>query len=124
MKKELIGALAWAGVMMALALSATIAHKLGFIERDTVTRLVIGAIGLWMAWYGNRIPKAFAPNACARQAQRVAAWSMVLSGFVYAGLWALAPISVATWGGTGAVVAGVAITFGYCLSLQAKAKAG
>ena len=76
-----------------------------------------------MVWYGNRIPKTFAPNACARQAQRVAAWSMVLSGFVYAGLWSFAPIPVAIWGGSGAVIAGVAVTLGYCLTLRAKTKA-
>lgn len=121
--KELTGALLWAGIMFALALGATVAHKVGYIDRDTVTRLVTGVFGLWMAWYGNRIPKTFAPNACARQAQRVAAWSMVLSGLVYAGLWAFAPIPVAITGGCGAVVAGIAVTLGYCLRLRAKAKA-
>ncbi len=50
--------LAWAGGMIALALGATFAHKLGYIDGDTVTRVVIGIIGLWMAWYGNRMPKA------------------------------------------------------------------
>jgi hypothetical protein len=124
MKKELTESLAWACAMLFLALGATFARKLGYLDRDTVIRVATGAIGLWMAWYGNRIPKTLAPNACARQAQRVAAWSLVLSGLVYAGLWAVAPMPVAVWGGTGAIVAGAAITFGYCLSLQARAKAG
>jgi hypothetical protein len=123
MKAELIGALAWAGVMFALALGAASAHKLGYIGRDTVIRLAIGPTGLWMAWYGNRIPKNVVPSARAGQAQRVAAWSMVLSGLVYAGLWAFAPIPAAVWGGSGAVVAGIATTLGYCLSLRAKARA-
>ncbi|SFR86690.1 hypothetical protein SAMN05216570_0128 [Dyella sp. OK004] len=124
MKKELIGSLAWAGVMLALALGATFAHKLGYIDRDTVTRVVIGIIGLWMAWYGNRMPKTMVPvPACAGQARRVASWSLVLSGLVYAGLWAFAPIPVATTAGTVAVLAGIAVTLGYCLSLRAKAKA-
>ena len=79
--------------------------------------------GLMIAWYGNRMPKTVVPSACARQARRVAAWAMVLSGLVYAGLWAFAPIPVAIWGGSGAVLAGVAVTLGYCLSLRAKAKA-
>lgn len=124
MKKEMIGTLAWAGVMGALALGSTVAHKLGYIDGDTVKRLVIGVSGLMFAWYGNRIPKTFARNASARQAQRVAAWSLVLSGLLYAGLWAFAPMPVAIWGGTSAVLAGVAITFGYCLSLRTKAKVG
>ena len=98
MKKELIGALAWAGIMFALALGAIFAHKLGYIDRDTVIRVVTGPTGLWMAWYGNRIPKTVVPSARAGQAQRVAAWSLVLSGLVYAGLWAFAPIPVAAIG--------------------------
>jgi hypothetical protein len=126
MNEELTACLVWAGGMMALALGATFAHKLGYIDRDTVTRLVTGAIGLWMAWYGNRMPKAMVlvrGPAGARQATRVASWSLVLSGLVYAGLWALAPIPVAITAGSGAVVVGIAVTLGYCLSLRAKPKA-
>lgn len=123
MNKELIGALAWAGGIIALALGMTFARKLGYVDGDTVTRVVIGINGLMIAWYGNRMPKAFAPSAQARQVTRVGGWSMVLSGLVYAGLWALAPIQVAVAGGCGAILAGIAVTLGYCLSLRAKAKA-
>ena len=42
MKTELIGALAWAGIMFALTLGAIFAHKLGYIDRDTVIRVVTG----------------------------------------------------------------------------------
>ncbi len=122
MRKELIGSLSWAGIMLALAAGAILLRKMGYVDRDTVVRVVTGAIGLWMVWYGNRIPKTFAPNACAGRAQRVAAWSMVLTGLVYAGLWVFAPMSVAIWGGTTAVLAGVGVTLGYCLTLQARAK--
>lgn len=123
MNKELIGALAWGGGIIALALGATFARKLGYVDGDTVTRVVIGINGLMIAWYGNRMPEAFAPSAQARQVTRVGGWSMVLSGLVYAGLWAFAPIPVAVAGGCGAVIAGTAVTLGYCLSLRAKAKA-
>jgi len=124
MNKELTASLVWAGGMMALALGATYAHKLGYIHSDTVTRLVTGVTGLWMAWYGNRMPKAIVRvPAGARQARRVASWSLVLSGLVYAGLWAFAPIPVAITAGSGAVLAGIAVTLGYCLSLRDKAKA-
>lgn len=122
MKRELTGAVAWAGATLALALAASIAHRLGHIDRDTVMR-VVGINGLWMAWYGNRIPKTVVPNPRAFQAQRVAAWSMVLSGLAYAGLWTFAPIPLAVWVGSGVVVAGIAVTFGYCLSLRGRAKA-
>jgi hypothetical protein len=123
MKKELIGTLAWAGIMCALALGAILAHKLGYIDRDTVIRVVTGPIGLMIAWYGNRIPKTVVPSARAGQAQRVAAWSLVLSGLFYTGLFVFAPIPVAATVGSGAVVAGIAVTLGYCLSLRGKPKA-
>ena len=123
MKKELMAGLGWAGAMIALALGASFARKLGHVDADTARRVAVGVSGLWMAWYGNRMPKAIAPSACARQATRVGGWAMVLSGLVYAGLWAFAPIPVASTAGTGAVLAGIAVTLGYCLSLRAKAKA-
>ncbi|RUL68653.1 ammonium transporter [Dyella choica] len=109
--------------MIALAFGMTFANRLGYIDRDTVLRVVTGAIGLWLAWYGNRMPKAFVRSARGRQAQRVAAWSLVLSGLIYAGLWTFAPIPLAIWGGSGVVLAGIAVTFGYCLSPPAKARA-
>jgi hypothetical protein len=118
MKKELIGDLAGAGAMLALALGATLAHRLGYIDRDAVLRLVIGVIGLWMAWYGNRMPKTFVKSALARKIRRVSAWSQVLSGLAYAGLWAFAPIPVAATLGTAVVVTGVAVTLGYCVWLH------
>ncbi|MDR7268623.1 hypothetical protein J2X20_001252 [Pelomonas saccharophila] len=122
-RSELIGSLAWGAGIVVLALVASVARKLGYLDGDTVTRLVIGANGLMIAWFGNRMPKAFVPSACARQVRRVAGWSLVLSGLVYAGLWAFAPMPVAIWGGTSAVMAGIAVTLGYCLSSRAKMKA-
>jgi len=123
MNKGLMGGFAWAGAMLALTAAAVAAHKLGYIDRETVTRLTMGAIGLMVAWYGNRIPKTFTRNASARQVQRVAGWSQVLSGLAYAGLWAFAPIPTATWCGTAVILAGIAVTFGYCLTQPRKAKA-
>jgi hypothetical protein len=123
MNKELIVALAWGGGIIALALGATFARKLGYIDGDTVTRVVIGLNGLLIAYYGNRMPKSVVPSACARRAMWVGGWAMVLSGLVYAGLFAFAPIPVALTVGIGAVVAGLAVTLGYSLWLRAKAKA-
>lgn len=76
-----------------------------------------------VAWYGNRMPKALAPSHTARRIARVAGWSFVLSGLVYAGLWAFAPIDAAILYGCGAILLGMAVTLGYCLSLRGKAKA-
>lgn len=122
MTKELIADFSWGVGIVVLALGATFARKLGYIDGDTVTRLVLGATGLMIVGMGNRIPKAFVPNAGARQAKRVAGWSLVLSGLVYAVLWAFAPFQVAIWGGCSAVLAGIAVTLGYCLSMRTKAR--
>lgn len=123
MNKELFAGLAWGGGIVALALGATLARRMGYIDSDTVTRVVIGMNGLMMTWFGNRIPKGFVPSAHAGRARRVAGWSLVLSGLTYAGLFAFAPLPVAYWGGAGAVLAGIAVTMGYCLLLRSKAKA-
>jgi len=83
MKKELIESLAWAGTLIGLTIGAIFAHKVGYIDLDTLIRLTSGPVGLWMAWYGNRMPKTLVPvPANARQARRVASWSLVLSGLV------------------------------------------
>ena len=122
-KDEMKGSLAWGVGILILALVSTYARRHGYIDGDTVTRLVIGANGLMIAWFGNRLPKAFVPSASARKVRRVAGWSLALSGLVYAALYAFAPLSMAFWGGTAAVLAGIAVTTGYCFSLRANAKA-
>lgn len=123
MNRELSGYIAWGVGIVAVALAASWARKLGYIDHDTTTRVVIGLNGLMIAWIGNRMPKAVAPSAAVREVKRVGGWSMVLSGLVYAGLWAFAPIPVAVAGGCAAIILGIAVTFGYCLKLRGKAKA-
>lgn len=123
MNKQVVTDLAWGVGIAVVALVASLARKLGYMDGDTVMRVVIGLSGLMIASFGNRMPKTFVPSAQARQARRVAAWSLVLSGLVYAGLWAFAPIPIAVAGGCGAVLLGIAVTIGYCVSLRAKAKA-
>jgi len=120
MNKEVVGSLAWGGGILVLALCASLARKLGYMDSETVTRLVVGMNGLMIAWWGNRMPKAFVPNAAARQLRRVAGWSLVLSGLVYAGMWAFAPVSVAVAIGSGAVVAGILVTFAYGFALKSR----
>jgi hypothetical protein len=123
MNKELVAGLVWVGGTATVALGAIFALRLGYIDFDKFLRVVIGINGLMIAWYGNRMPKAFVPRACVRQAMRVGGWSMVLSGLVYAAVWAFAPIQTALTVGCGAVIAGMAVTVGYCLSLRARVRA-
>jgi hypothetical protein len=122
MNKQLITDLAWGIGIAVVALVASSARNLGYVDGDTVTRVVIGLTGLMIASFGNRMPKTFVASSRARQARRVASWSLVLSGLVYAGLWSFAPIPVAAVGGSAAVLLGMAVTVGYCISLRAKAK--
>jgi hypothetical protein len=120
---ELLPGLAWAGGLILLALGATFARAQGYMDHDTMLRLVIGANGLMIAYFGNRAPKAVAPSADAAQIARFSGWSMVLSGLVYTGLWAFAPIQLAITAGTVVVAAGILLTIGYCFRLRAQARA-
>ena len=124
MKKDLINSFAWGAGIVVLALACSLARILGYIDQETSLRIVLGATGLMIASFGDRIPKKFAPGAGARKAQRVTAWSMVLSGLVYAGAFVLAPtMAMAMVIGCGAVILGLAVTLGYCLSLRNRARA-
>ena len=123
MNKEVFDALAWGASILVVTLGAVFAHKLGYIDRDTIIRMVMAMNGLMIAANGNRLPKAVVPSACAQRARRVAGWAMALSGLVFALLFAIAPIPVAAMVGSGAVMAGVAVTLGYCVWLDAKMKA-
>jgi hypothetical protein len=122
MNNEIRGSLAWAGTIIGLSLAAAALLTLGYISDDTATR-VVGINGLMIAWYGNRMPKALAPSNMARRIQRVGGWAFVLSGIVYTGVWAFAPIDAAVVVGCGAVLAGMAVTFAYGMSLRKKANA-
>ena len=123
MNKEVTTDLAWGVGIVVVALVASFARKLGYVDDETVTRVVLGLTGLMIASFGNRMPKTFVPSSRAREARRVAAWSLALSGLVYAGLWAFAPIPIAVAGGCAAVLLGLAVTIGFCISMRSKAKA-
>lgn len=122
MNKDVISWIAWAAGIVAVALTMRFMREMDYVDRETSTRIVIGLIGLMVAWAGNRMPKSLAPNALILQVKRVGGWSIALSGLVYAGLWAFAPIEIAKVVGSAVVVGGIAVTLGYCLSLRSKAK--
>ena len=122
MNKDVINSLAWGGGIVALALAASLARNLGHIDQETTLRIVLGATGLMIASFGDRIPKTFVAGANAKKAQRVTAWAMVLSGLVYAGAFIFAPIATAIMVGCGAVILGLAVSIGYCLTLRGRAR--
>ncbi len=121
MNKDILAGLICAACIVLLALAARFAHAHGYIDSD-VTLRAVAMNGLLIAYFGNNIPKKAVPSTCVRQALRVSGWSMVLSGLIYAGLWAFAPIPVAETFGTGAILAGVLLTLGYCLSVSRRAR--
>lgn len=47
---------------------------------------------------------------------------LLLSGLVYTALFAFAPLQIAVISGCIAVIAGIAVTMGYCLALREKAR--
>ena len=116
LKSDLVPNLVVAGGLIAAALAATAARQVGWIDGDTVTRIVMGGTGLMLAWAGNRMPKTWVPQAAARRVNRVAGWSQAISGLVYGGLWVFAPFDVAFWAGRRAIVLGIAVTVGYCVT--------
>jgi len=122
-RRDFTANLAWGAAILAVALGGRAARHLGYMDPETLTRLVIGANGLMIAWMGNRLPKAFVPGACARRVRRVGGWAMALSGVVYAGMFAFAPLSLAYPVGAGAVLAGIAVTIAYCVWQRARARA-
>lgn len=115
-------AFVWAAVMIGVAFVAAYAYRQGYIDADTKTR-VTAMFGLWLVWFGNRLPKAIVPSVCVHKAKRVVGWSMVLSGLVYAGAYLFAPIQLAFTVAICAGLAGILVSFGYCLWLTSKAKA-
>lgn len=120
--REILMGLAWAGAIVLLAMGAWFAQSQGYIDHDTTLRIV-AMNGLWLAWFGNRLPKAIAPHPIARKVARFSGWSFALSGLIYAGLWVFAPIPVAATVGTGVMVAGVIAALGHCFWLATRAQA-
>lgn len=116
--------LMWGAGIVVLALLGTLARRSGWIDGDTLLRLVMGPTGLMVAYYGNLAPKRLAPSHLGQRIGRIAGWSLVLSGLLYASLWAFAPVQVALGLGTGAIVAGLAVTVGYGLWLRGQSRAG
>ncbi|PLP60705.1 ammonium transporter [Mesorhizobium loti] len=107
--------------MLLVSLAAAFLRQQGYIDHDTTLR-VVAMNGLMIAYYGNLAPKGVAPSAYARQLARFSGWALVLSGLVYAGFWAFAPIPLAMTVGTGAVAVGIIATMGYCLWLWNQAR--
>lgn len=92
----------------------------GLMDTDLAARVVQVLMGLILVGYGNVLPKQLKrPRATAeaerrtQTALRSAGWSMTMAGLTWAGLWAVAPETIARPLGMVAVAAALAITIGY-----------
>lgn len=116
MKPDLRVDLAWAAAIVLVAAAAAGLRTLGLISEDAMMRS-LAMNGLALAWYGNRAPKALAPDRFCQRVNRVGGWATALSGLVYTGLWLFAPVSLAMGLGTAVLLVGVGVTAAYAWSL-------
>ncbi|MDC7694735.1 MULTISPECIES: ammonium transporter [Asticcacaulis] len=122
MKTDILAGLIWAGALIGLALLASFARSHGWIGPETALR-AMAMNGLVVAYYGNRVPKLIVPSALRRQVNRFTGWMLVVSGLIYAGFWAFAPLDMAMIFGTGAMAAGLALCVLYCLWMRTQMRA-
>ncbi len=113
-------ALASAAVILSTAVLARFLQAANVIDAESVKRMVSVVIGLWLAVWGNYMPKRWgAPVApgCAlsrlRSVNRVGGWAMMLAGLVFAAAWAFSPISVARPVAVGAVASATLVMMAY-----------
>ena len=96
MKPAIKFALVSTGVLFVVAIAATVAHKTGYIDQDTTTRILMASLGVFMAAYANRGPKddlKRTPRGIA--IQRFTGWAMTLASLVWTAVWIFAPIDSA-----------------------------
>ena len=118
--KRISIALALAVFILASAAALRYAQGVESISPDAARRVMQVLIGLLLAAYANLMPKDIGPwrgsvRAAARSqsALRVGGWSMTLAGIGYAGIWAVAPISVADVASMLLVAIAMLVTVGY-----------
>jgi hypothetical protein len=96
-------AIVFAGLMLAIPLSATLAVRLGVIhDTDLSKRMVMILVGAFFAFTGNAMPKTLTPlsslqcDAARLQAfQRFAGWTWVLIGLGFAIAYLVLPLHLA-----------------------------
>lgn len=120
--KPLGFALGLAAVFLAVAAGLRFAAAEGMIADDLARRSAQVLIGLGLAAYANVMPKQLSrlrgsaeAETRAQAALRAGGWSMTLAGLVHAGLWAFAPLSVASPASTVVVAGALVLTLGYAV---------
>lgn len=117
MKKQLLIDFSWGLIIVCASLLASYLRDLGNTDGDTVTRVVMCLSGLMVASFGNRVPQTLLPQTETAIGRKLASKSLVFGGLVFAGLWAIAEISIANPLGIAILVLSLAITLWHVISL-------
>ena len=116
-KKQLLIDFSWGPIIVCASLLASYLRDLGYTDGDTVTRVVMCLSGLMVASFGNRVPQTLLPQTGTAIGRKLASKSLVFGGLVFAGLWAIAEISIANPLGIAILVLSLAITLWHVISL-------
>ncbi len=100
---SLWNAVFFAGLMLSVALGGKLAHALGVIEDQELSRrLTMALVGAFLAAMGNALPKTLTPlsaSACdgakTQAVQRFHGWTWFMAGLTYAMVWLVMPLDVA-----------------------------
>jgi hypothetical protein len=120
--KRFGGAIALGITFLAVTAALRYASVQGIIGEDVATRAVQVIIGLGLAAYANVMPKQVSgprrsaqAETRAQAAQRVGGWSITLAGLAHAGLWAFAPLTIASPASMVVVGGAVVLTLGHAV---------
>jgi hypothetical protein len=112
MMKGLLGGVALAAAMLAVAWLSRYAQAAHLLAPDAAARGSQVVIGLMLAAYANFMPKRVGP-ALMQSVLRVGGWVYALAGLVYALAWAVLPLSLAWQVGVAAVGTALAVSIFY-----------
>jgi hypothetical protein len=108
--------------LIAISLGLAWAGRAGVIGADLPTRITMAISALFIAYYGNSIPKALLRSERAIMARRLSGWAFVLAGLATAALWFLMPVDQAT-GATLVIVGGTVLLVAAICLLSRTSKA-
>lgn len=116
-KKQLLIDFSWGLVIVLAALFASYLRDSGYTDGDAVTRVVMCLSGLMVASFGNRVPQFILPQNKISFFRQIASKSLVFGGIVFAGLWAIAEISIASSVGIVVLVTAFIFTLFHILTI-------
>jgi len=108
--------------LIAISLGLAWAGKAGMIGADLPTRITMAISALFIAYYGNSIPKVLLRSERAIMARRLSGWAFVLAGLATAVLWFVMPVDQAT-GATFVIVGGTVLLVAAICLLSRTSKA-